>query len=339
MRLFFFSLPSILTAALAAEYAIDPECELALGPGVRDGIISGMKEAVELAENALEVLNQHESDVYVQNLIRYLYGIQDRDQIMDRVKGKKPQTHLSATPSALSTNDEAWFNGAERSSNDVGLYCSNTRLIPHPTKPALRMNKHNRPITVRAKQVEALFKCHNHDAVLEVGTNQRYTKALTMGSYTIDLEAFKAAPGAPPLNEFKVGTGHPANIDICSVFIRQAALEGWPLINEERIARIRSETFINGMTDIQRPVDGIKTFGVTMFHELTHANIGGFFTDADDIMEGEDPKCFNWISCTRLSTLPGGRTNSDTAAILVMLLKAWRLGYYVDQDGFAHPRI
>ncbi|KXJ93557.1 hypothetical protein Micbo1qcDRAFT_203625 [Microdochium bolleyi] len=88
MRLLHLGLASLICVAQAAEYALDPACDDTIAPGTRDGIVRGVQEAIDLAENALQVIAQHEDDPYVQNLITYLYGVDDRPQILARVTGQ-----------------------------------------------------------------------------------------------------------------------------------------------------------------------------------------------------------------------------------------------------------
>ena len=53
---------------------------------LRDGIVSGMKEAISLAENAFDVMEHHSGDEHVQRMVKYVLGDQDFQRKYDAAK-------------------------------------------------------------------------------------------------------------------------------------------------------------------------------------------------------------------------------------------------------------
>lgn len=44
--------------------------------------------------------------------------------------------------------------------------------------------------------------------------------------------------------------------------------QGWPTLNSAMIAMVRTDEYRNGLSPTQAPVDGLKTLGSTMLHEV-----------------------------------------------------------------------
>jgi hypothetical protein len=102
-------------------------------------------------------------------------------------------------------------------------------------------------------------------------------------------------------------------MDFCTVYLDKLQSKGWPKIDAERVAKVSTEEFRNGLSGDMRAIDGLKGLGTTMLHEvrfrrqlcrkevdfssqLTHTDRGGILTDVKD----DDIGCYEWYRVVRL---------------------------------------
>ena len=55
---------------------------------MRDGIVAGWQEAIDMADNAVNVMIDHATDAKVQTMCKYILGVNDFDNKFNQVKGK-----------------------------------------------------------------------------------------------------------------------------------------------------------------------------------------------------------------------------------------------------------
>ncbi|KAI0124328.1 hypothetical protein BJ170DRAFT_736002 [Xylariales sp. AK1849] len=114
------------------------------------------------------------------------------------------------------------------------------------------------------------------------GSGITATKAATVSSdtfaYSDWFKATKINDIAPPLSDYKVEMPNLAyTIDICTWFSDQANSGGWSTINAPWVAMVTTDKNFREKVAAHKllPVDGVKTFGTTVLHELKHTNQGG----------------------------------------------------------------
>lgn len=60
-----------------------------------------------------------------------------------------------------------------------------------------------------------------------------------------------------------------SSTDVCTWFIDHAVTEGWPHVNDARLAKVKSDQYRAQLTK-SLPVDGMKTMGSTFLHEVSN---------------------------------------------------------------------
>ncbi|KAI0004055.1 hypothetical protein F4779DRAFT_634135 [Xylariaceae sp. FL0662B] len=181
-------------------------------------------------------------------------------------------------------------------------------------------------------QWEPLVTCYSTSFV--AGSGVQAAKASTLSSDRKDRKGYLEAggPGVANIDHFTHPTEYACSIDICTWFTSKANTDGWPKIDAARVQTATTDAFRAGLRNNDRPVDGLKTFGSTMLHELTHTNHGGKLVDVSDRPEGVE-SCYGWKCIGQLHSAK----NADSVAMLAIALKVWSLRHYVDDDGNIHP--
>lgn len=82
------------------------------------------------------------------------------------------------------------------------------------------------------------------------------------------LKAKKETPDVPKANYMKPRPRVANTMDICTWFTQLAKTEGWPVVDSERVDRCKTNEFRAGLSNDLTPIDGLKTFGSTMLHEV-----------------------------------------------------------------------
>jgi len=119
-------------------------------------------------------------------------------------------------------------------------------------------------------EFDNIFNCYRTDYV--IGSGQAAVKAMTLSSDYKDFPAWMAAggPGVANIRDFISETNYACSIDICTWFTHKANLDGWPWpkIDADRIAKVKTDEFRAGLKNNDTPMDGLKTVGSTMLHEV-----------------------------------------------------------------------
>ncbi|KAH7146276.1 hypothetical protein EDB81DRAFT_794777 [Dactylonectria macrodidyma] len=137
--------------------------------------------------------------------------------------------------------------------------------------------------------------------------------------------------GVPPVPQPHL----PYTIDVCWSFTRQFQDRQFPRLNDDLISEVTSVAFreetevLNeqlrkqGNKQLLSCIDGLKTMGGTLLHELTHTHLGG---DTRDLPEGE---CYSWKCVVAAKSV----RNADSFAMLGIALELWSRNYMVNEDG------
>ncbi|KAF4829929.1 hypothetical protein CGCSCA4_v014382 [Colletotrichum siamense] len=127
--------------------------------------------------------------------------------------------------------------------------------------------------------------------------------------------------------------------DVCTWFIEDAVTEGWPRINDARLATVKSDQY-RARSTRSLPVDGLKTIGSTFLHEVTHTSQGGKLDDVSvsGRLAESIPSCYEWECVLKLGAEPSIRAefNADSISMLAIALKVWTMHHYVDEKGVIH---
>jgi hypothetical protein len=97
-------------------------------------------------------------------------------------------------------------------------------------------------------------------------------KALTKSSDFYDRRSWAAAfdidTSTRRFNYLTARPGIVCTMDICTWFTTQANNDGWPTINAQRVEMCKTDEFRAGLSVKLTPMDGLKTIGSTMLHEV-----------------------------------------------------------------------
>jgi hypothetical protein len=123
---------------------------------------------------------------------------------------------------------------------------------------------------ISAGDRRTIESCYKPDH--EIGTGDFLVKAITKSSNAFDRVAYHAAKATNEnvlAKDFRVAKLNIAcTMDICTWFSSWAAREGWPIITSERVARCKTDEFKAGLYEGLTPIDGLKTIGSTVLHEV-----------------------------------------------------------------------
>ncbi|KAK8057589.1 hypothetical protein PG996_011526 [Apiospora saccharicola] len=318
----------------AARYVVDISCRP--DDEFFNSLKRGVQEGIHLAENAFSVMTDHADDQWVRKMAQYVLGTEDYEAKFNAAKITfsrvaayekeppdvkplkaewNPRINMNVLP------DKDW-QGA-RSNLDVELYCSDWHFEKEPYWKEISTA---RPYT--GKDGETAKQCYRTDFVM--GSGEKMPKSSTMRSSLYDLTAHTAALETNPnarKSDFIRPKVHTANImDICLWFTEDTKRQGWPVVDARRVEESKTDQFRDNLQHGLTPIDGIKTFGVNMLHELTHTNQGGVLVDIGD-------DCYGWRCAGALKT----ERNADSIAMLGLAMKLWSMEYYVEDDGTIHP--
>ncbi|KAI1277944.1 hypothetical protein F5Y07DRAFT_362096 [Xylaria sp. FL0933] len=321
----------------AAQYLIDASCRS--DDALFNGLVGAVQEGIDLADNALSVMTDHADDQWVQKMAKYVLGTDGYDDKFARardtfglVKG------YDRDPTMLQQDSDGWRR--IRSNSDVEIYCGVMRFNRlSPDSNVWVDGSTGKRISSNDKK--SLDQCYDTNFVLGSGVSA--PKAVTYTSNVVDLKGWRAAKAAAeaahdntyiPKSDFsKPRPSVPNTMDICTWFTTRAAQDGWPTINAERVELCKTDDFRNNLKFDLTPIDGLKTIGSTMLHELTHTNQGGLLVDTPkELRPPGVTSCYNWKCVGQLKD----ERNADSIAILGIGMKLWSLGHYADEDGIIH---
>jgi hypothetical protein len=94
-------------------------------------------------------------------------------------------------------------------------------------------------------------------------------QAITTPSDRLDKKAYVAAPRPKrPIDYSRPRTDIAFSIDVCRWFIHKMFHQGWPRVDKDRITLTQQPGFRGGITWHATPIDGLRTMGLTMLHEV-----------------------------------------------------------------------
>ncbi|PVH75214.1 hypothetical protein DL98DRAFT_536750 [Cadophora sp. DSE1049] len=322
MRLQYLSLFFVASYCSGANYCLDSSCSSK--PDLAEGIKGGMREAIDLASNAVAVMTAHADDQWVQKMAKYILGTDDFDGRFSRARGVfSAVMGYQKEPLPFQPQDLGWTS-LERNV-DLELYCDDARITKQTPDSMLWRDAAMPNKLIGTTDRKLLDQCY--DPNFKAGSGDEAPKATTKTSNTFDQKGFKAEQlNNPAVQRQNYLVPHPniaCLMDICTWFSTAAAKSGWPIINAERVEESKTDEFRAKLSNGLTPVDGLKTFGATMLHEMTHTVQGGLLVDIKVLPPGID-NCFNWICI-------GGLKNEKNAA-----MKLWSLQHYAD-DGSIYP--
>lgn len=82
------------------------------------------------------------------------------------------------------------------------------------------------------------------------------------------IQARKTNPSAD-IKDFTSPTGYACSMDVCTWFTDKANQNGWPIIDDKRLEKVKTDDFKAGLKGNDKPVDGLSTTGTTMLHEVS----------------------------------------------------------------------
>ncbi|KAJ8132581.1 hypothetical protein O1611_g1036 [Lasiodiplodia mahajangana] len=312
--------------SFAAQYSVDSTCRS--DDALFNGVKGAIQEGIDLADNALTVMADHADDKWVEKMAKYILGADGYDDKF--LQAKDSFAHVKAyerEPSQLEPQDASWKSA--RSNADVEIYCGSSRFTKEEGKVLWTDQAMQRSILSLEKA--AIDQCYRTDFVL--GSGDKAPKAMTKSSDRPNLKEYLKAketdPNAKRSDYTAEYPGIACSMDICTWFTTRAALDGWPIINADRVDKCKTDEFKAGLKD-ETPADGLKTIGSTMLHELTHTNQGGKLIDVPEDQRPDDVKsCYGWLCIGGLKN----ERNADSIAMLGIAMQVWSLGHYIEEDG------
>ncbi|KAL9621805.1 MAG: hypothetical protein Q9160_003778 [Pyrenula sp. 1 TL-2023] len=118
---------------------------------------------------------------------------------------------------------------------------------------------------------QQLQTVYDKDLINQIGSGKQAPKAVTLSSDWKDLKGLRDAgyPQNPAERQkFISETEYANSMDIATWFTYKANQDGWPKIDADRVAKVKTDEFRQGLKNDDRPIDGLKTIGSTMLHEL-----------------------------------------------------------------------
>jgi hypothetical protein len=62
-------------------------------------------------------------------------------------------------------------------------------------------------------------------------------------------------------------------IDVCTWFLHKSSQGGWPRVSKDRVAQTQEPGFVGGISWYSTPVDGLRSIGLAMLHEVRFSNL------------------------------------------------------------------
>jgi hypothetical protein len=161
-----------------------------------------------------------------------------------------------------------------------------------------------------------LRSCYRTD--YDINTPTKTMKMMTLASDLKNIAAWHVRKDRSlTMADFTTLTEYANQMDVCTKFLDVTRADGWSKVDADRIAKVRTEEFRAGLQGNARPVDSLKTMGLTFLHEVssppikfhicsilmltvgqfTHTHQGGLL--GDNIKEGI-PDCYGWYCITQL---------------------------------------
>ncbi|KAG4440792.1 hypothetical protein IFR05_003720 [Cadophora sp. M221] len=275
----------------AAKYCLDISCG-----SNSAGIKGGIQEAVDLAANAVAVMTAHADDPWVQKTAKYILGTIDFDGRFSRAKGVfTAVAAFEKEPSPFHPQDIGWTS--VKRNTDLELYCNDARFTELVPDVKMWKDAANPKKLLMEGDHNKIVQCYKTDFVL--GSGEPGIKAMTKNSGTVNYRGYTTAKLLNPsarLADYSSETPNIASaMDICTWFTSKAVIEGWPTITAQRVDNCKTDDFKAKLQGNLTPLDGLKTFGCTMLHELTHTIQGGRLIDIpeEDLPPGIT-SCYGW---------------------------------------------
>ncbi|OAL44290.1 hypothetical protein IQ07DRAFT_649331 [Pyrenochaeta sp. DS3sAY3a] len=335
--LFIFALGQ---GALAAKWAFDSACTaLLLNDGstidATRGISRAVNEAIEMADNAFQVMDRLANDVNVQQILNIFL---DNDLVkVAQVKATFGAIRIfDRSPSSLAVGDPQWQ--LEKTNQDVEFYCDLKRYTRHPTLDTQVIDTSMEGTRWANSHYERFLKYYTLDYDLNGPQAKLPSMARTTDSDLLNraiLVSDRLAGLTVNERDPKYSTPRPhlpSAIDISTWWIHQWHLLDFPLTNSAFMELVVTEEFMTGFlakNPGQRvPMDALRTFSMSMLHELTHTVPGGYLLDTPDTT-----LCYGWSNCVAYKN----PRNAETVAMIGVAFWMLKLGYMPGEDGSIRP--
>ncbi|RNJ56330.1 hypothetical protein D7B24_007385 [Verticillium nonalfalfae] len=101
----------------------------------------------------------------------------------------------------------------------------------------------------------------------------RSVKAMTTPSHVVDWRSFtrdreNGAKVKKTDPQYRMMRRDSNDIDLCKWFVETADQQGWPKIDKARVDKASTTEFREGLIHPTVPIDGVKTLGSTVLHEV-----------------------------------------------------------------------
>ncbi|KAH6977412.1 hypothetical protein BKA56DRAFT_68949 [Ilyonectria sp. MPI-CAGE-AT-0026] len=284
-----------------------------------------MDEARGRAKIAFNAMTQHADDERVSKICKMVLGDdEDYQQKFDKITAIYAKiTNFAATPTNFGIQSTDWKD--RRTWDDVQIYCDSSRFSETPSSIIMLNAAWN-----DRKVASGAFKLLEnmcYKSGLKYGDGQGKTKMSTQSS------RFRRYLGNPdiPAPDF------PYTIDVCPWFVRQWQDKEFIRLNKKLIDEVGDVEFRTWMDEHNKEllakddvrlfsmIDGLKTMGSTMLHELAHTHLGG----VGDTVDEPEGYCYDWICVLEVKSAK----NADTIAMLGIALELWSMKFMVDEQG------
>ncbi|KAF4481962.1 hypothetical protein CGGC5_v010181 [Colletotrichum fructicola Nara gc5] len=308
-QIFVMTLITLGLAQTTPKWTIHKGCDMFKGQNIRENLKQSVVEGLELAETAASVMRNHADDPWVQKMSRLVLG--DRDTFQTRfefVRGIFERVAaFEREPSPLQPLSPEWAYRAGKSNKDWEIYCDRDRF--YNTEGKYRSHAWTTSKAISPKKWPGMEICYSTD--YRPGSGHQAAKMITMDSDRLNTpEWFKAqeTDADARAKDYVRESDDACSTDICTWFIDDAVTEGWPRINDARLATVKSDQY-RARSTRSLPVDGLKTIGSTFLHEVTHTSQGGKLDDVSvsGRLAESIPSCYEWECVLKLGAEPSIR--------------------------------
>ncbi|KAK0617749.1 hypothetical protein B0T14DRAFT_274993 [Immersiella caudata] len=322
-------LMSLLGTCMANRWLLHESCFN--DPKLETALIASFKEAIEIAQTAVDVLEKDLQNEKVQSMVRYIVGTENLEASLN--VAKEYFTNVGKYKKE-ETTDMDLVDG-DLTNQDVRVYCDGSNWGPGPSLGTL---KNTETGTLKGKEEVNMFMtpCFEKERPQAGDT---LAMAVTTSSNIIDMpryrqvydpwKAGKQKDPQPSVGPFS--TVHPDNpntMNICKWYLNaikdtsdNKIFHG---ISDDAIRRVREPDFIASLGQT-KPIDVLKeSMGALLIHELTHTNLGGLSYDDE-----RPPGCYGWECVGTLKNI----YNADSINILAVCMFLFRNGFWVDNQG------
>ncbi|KAK8023892.1 hypothetical protein PG993_011958 [Apiospora rasikravindrae] len=239
-----------------------------------EAIETAFEQAIELAENALDVLEHlYGPEQRIQKMVKHILG--DDGDLSDKVEMAKnvfrDVSRYEKTPYPF-LGPPFWEN------TDVVIYCDSSNYEEVTSSSGNQVHR-NKAIGAIVSQPNwhnfELCYAPNPEAgslPMSITTPSDWFDAKGYIDAT-DLWARTGGVGEPPKKRDFARTrdNKPNTMDMCTWFLAKNKKEDWPGIGDELIEKVQEPSFVSGLQGDEKPIDTLSTtLGPTFLHEVSH---------------------------------------------------------------------